>query len=387
MVYEQPFTLPEDSIHELEYYSIDTVCDVNEPANYEIDIVDNQAPEPNKIVGEPKEEWDGLSAVFYDLEQFCSEPDNCWKVTLKTPISLDCTDPEPHPVDNERVCFYVELDADDATPEYCEEYQGDYNANGDGYCCMGSTVEEFYFLEESEHNLKYYCIDELGNKGEADDEKFKVGGKTFEIILNKKWNLISVPFRLMDSDPEKVFEDIDENIHSVWGYDAVTGQWFVFNPGMPGISNLAEILPGWGYWVAALDDNVKLVLGGSLLEPIVVPPSKDLAAGWNLIGYYGAEWQEIVQLPYCGSEQEVGAGPVYCTLGSLVDTQQGFPRWGSLWNYVNCGQDNAYWAANSICGEENKMYAGKGYWIEMDVTDIYTIATVCISSGNPLCLI
>jgi len=65
---------------------------------------------------------------------------------------------------------------------------------------------ELYFTEESEHNLKYYCVDALGNTGPVDEEKFKVEGTTFNITINKKWNLISVPFVMLNDSISDVFK-------------------------------------------------------------------------------------------------------------------------------------------------------------------------------------
>jgi hypothetical protein len=164
------------------------------------------------------------------------------------------------------------------------------------YCCVDHTVDNFYFKEESEHNLKYYCVDALGNTGPVDEEKFKVEGTKFEIPLYKKWNLISVPFTLLDDDPEEVFKDTP-GVGGVWTYDSTKTlcgyEWCVWTPEGP--SNLDSILPGWGYWVLEmeeaeynnLDNCVEgdvtcwdlivpewLVIGGSLIGTGPVSPPK-----------------------------------------------------------------------------------------------------------------
>ena len=387
--YLEPVTCPQDSIHEVEYYSEDSYCGIKEVSHFEIDIVDNQAPVPRKVVGQPRVEWGGQDSYFYPWigGQCWSGDENsidCWRVTLETPIEMGCLDAEPHPVARERVCFNVELDGEDATENYCEHYGGELNDNG--YCCMGEVVEEFYFLEESEHNLKYYCVDGLGNAGPVDDEKFKVQGRTFEIVLNKKWNLISVPFSLLDSSAEAVFENVKDAIHVVWTYDSESEEWLVFNPGMPQANSLLDIVPGWGYWVSSEEDDVPLVVGGNLLNPIQAPPSKNIAPGWNLVGYYATGWQENDTCLLCGEEKECWKGSVYCSLGSLVDTQQGYPRWSSLWGYENCGEHDSKWLQMSICGENHEMRAGKGYWIEVDTNEIYAPATTCIWDSGAACL-
>lgn len=374
--YTEPFNKAEDSIHELEYYSFDEYCDIEEEHHFEIDIVDSQYPEGVKTVGNPKTEWDGENDIFYPESSQCWDGTEnemeCWKITMLTPITLDCVDADPHPVGNEEVCYRYFLDGELAQ---------------DWVCVEAPTI--VYFDEECFHKLEYYCRDELENESEIDSELFKVEGTALRIPLYLKWNLISVPFVLINNDPAEVFKDIDENIESVWGYDSVTDEWFVYRPMYPAMSNLSSIMPGWGYWVSSYDDEVVLVLGGSLMNPVQVPPSKELAQGWNLIGYYGIEWQGYengVDELFCGENgDEYYGNSVFCSLNSLVDTQHGYPRWSALWGYVNCGIDSTYWIPLSLCGDYNKMYAGKGYWIEMDVEDLYAPATNCIWNAGLYC--
>jgi len=239
-----------------------------------------------------------------------------------------------------------------------------------------------YFPEESNHTLEIYCVNDCGDSLE-DIENFKVEGTTFEIPLFKKWNLISVPFVLLNDNPGVVFGNIIDSIDSVWTYDPehiICGQdWCVWTPN-PSPDNL-RILPGWGYWVLVdtTEEPVWLIIGGSLFSPATTPPSRNLVEGWNLIGYYGTDWQEYLDgYDECGYYYEYG-NYVECALNSLVDTQQGYPRWSLLMGYDNCGNHVTKWISLNIC---DKMYAGKGYWIEMDVNDIYAPASVCIFSGG-----
>jgi hypothetical protein len=237
---------------------------------------------------------------------------------------------------------------------------------------VSSTIENFQFGEESEHNLKYYCIDALDNKGPVDEEKFKVEGTAFEIQLNKKWNLISVPFVMLNSDPEVVFNDIKDNVSSVWTYDPLhefcssgDSSWCVWTPN-PAPDNL-KIQPGWGYWVLAKNDT-KLIIGGSLFSPAITPPDKKVVKGWNLIGYYGTD---DGQTGYYGP---YGYGNyAYCALHSLVDTTVGYPRWSSLVTYWEPDNPDQW----KYLSEWDNMDPGAGYWLEIDVDDTYTFSTTC----------
>jgi hypothetical protein len=228
------------------------------------------------------------------------------------------------------------------------------------------------FLEESQHNLAYYCTDILGNAGPIDDEKFKVEGFTFTINLNKKWNLISVPFVLQNNAPEHVFRDIQANIISVWAYDPTHGMcgqdWCMWSPGSP--SSLT-IMPGWGYWVLT-KRNTSLVLGGSLFSPGVTPPSKTIVRGWNLIGYYGNA--NSTGQPIYSYNGPVGAGKEpSCMLQSLVDTTLGYPLWSALMTYWEPYNPNP-WVNINFTG---RMDPGAGYWIEIDTDEVYSPSITC----------
>jgi len=168
-------------------------------------------------------------------------------------------------------------------------------------------------------------------------------------------------------------------------------------------AKLEHIKPGWGYWVLA-NDCTELKIGGSLFSPVTTPSSKKLVKGWNLIGYYGTDWQDYDEDPLCGGWWRGFNSPVYCALSSLVDTQQGYPRWSSLWTYINCkceddkpcrcycereyGTDEC-WVGLNACvtpGAKDRMYAGKGYWIEIDVDDLYAPASTCIWDKDFKCI-
>jgi hypothetical protein len=361
------FTIPQDSCHLIEIRAVDGVD--KEAIHKQCVIVDNQAPVPNKTVGEPKSAWDGLDAKFYNLTQFCQTPGNCWRTTILTPIELECIDPQPHPVDHEEVCFKVELDAQDYTQMYCNKSKtATYDKYGDGFCCQDKQITSpFYFGEVSEHNLAYYCVDALGNKGPIDDEKFKVEDTAFEIELNRKWNLISVPVKLLDDSMDEVFKDVSDTVMTVWTYDGVADMWYVYTPNNDSSDDsVTTMLPGWGYWVLSNADDL-LVIGGSLFSPAMTPPNKQIAAGWNLIGYYGAEG-----LP--GYYGPVGAGdPAKCELNSL-----GISMWDkgftSLWTYWEPDNPNMWKPLNKL----DNMDPGAGYWLLAQEDGSYAPSTTCL---------
>ena len=358
-------------------------------------FVDNSPPKPIKEVGEPKDLWtpgendDPLSVFFPEANEFCwIDPENpdfleCWEVTLDTPISLTCLDEQPHPVDNEKVHFNVNLDGEDATEVYCTEYGGSYNTTS-GFCVLNKTIKDFVFLESSEHELEFFCEDALGNRGPTDIEKFKVDGNDFRIEINKKWNLISTPFVLLNENISEIFEPIKGEIESVWTRDPLgklceTSEeldwWCVFNPNNGPNNLLKTMQPGWGYWVLANNDTM-LVIGGSLLAPGRTPPSRDLIPGWNLIGYYGTDHKN-------GSKIDIFDGPdgegidSYCALFSLTSGEIGLAKWNALFGYweKNTPQFRGYNVFQNLD-------PGAGYWVSMkdnQVQYIYSPSTVCTS--------
>jgi hypothetical protein len=387
-VYDKPFTKKEESCHLIEYYSVDKFGNKEETKKQCV-FVDNTGPKPIKEVGDPKTKWDGKDSYFYPwIKDYCwngkENQIECWEVTLLTPIYMKCEDQQPHPVGVKELCFKVEVDGSDVTREYCPK-KDDFcimsydNCDGfkeghmeDGWCCLDEESYTIYFGEETEHNLKYYCADMLGNKGPIDEEKFKVRGTTFEIQLNKKWNLISVPFVLLSDNPDEIFKDIKDNLNSVWTYDpdhlvcdsTDPEGWCVYtadeNP-----DTLKHIIPGWGYWVMMKDSDV-LLIGGSLFQPRVSPPTRKIIPGWNLIGYYGTEGQK-------GYYGPVGSGKkAYCELYSLVNTNFGLPKWSSLVTYWQL--DLEPWKYLDEC---DRMDPGAGYWLEIDTDESYAPATAC----------
>jgi len=333
------FTFGEDSAHYLEYYCEDALGN-RETIYKEVDIVDTVPPIVEKVVGEPK---------THCQDEECEEWE--WKITTMTPITLNCIDPEPHPVDHSTLYWRIWWELNDSWSSWNNNTSGE---------------TQIYIDKECFHKLEYYCVDALGNKGATDEEKFKVEGTSFNITINKKWNLISVPFAMLDDSIDEVFKDIAEDIVSVWTYDGETGDWYVYTPDGDNNDNLYTMQPGWGYWVLARNDTM-LQIGGSLFSPEKAPPEKKVVKGWNLIGYYGTN--EL--LSYNGP---VGNGKdAYCALNSLVDTTVGYPKWSSLITYWEPDNPNQWvyldWSDN--------MDPGAGYWLEIDVDDIYTFATTC----------
>lgn len=346
MAYSEPFGIDEESCHVVEFYSVDNVDKEEEVQTWFV-FVDKTAPELFKEVGEPAVECTAAKKLLGVCENNWD-----WLITMDTPIYLSCADQDPHPSGVDELCWRLTLDGDVVYG---------HGADKDGWVCEETDEVTLRFHEESEHQLEFYCVDNVEKVSRVDSELFKVQGEEFRIPIHKKWNLISIPFNLLTNNIDEVFSQMEPkgvDIEGVWSYDE-TG-WHVYAPEGP--SDLEVIEPGYGYWVLAdceapgqNDLCGHLEVGGSLLSPGPgTPPSRPLQTGWNLVGHYGT--------------QEKSA---YCSLFSLVDTQEGFPRWSALYGYNPISDQ--FRALDS----SDSTNAGRGYWLEMDVTDMYSPATAC----------
>jgi hypothetical protein len=376
--YTGAFHVPQTSCHLIEYYSTDNV-QKTELVKRQCVFVDNEYPLTNKTIGDPKTKIypDTYTWTFYPgTNGKCwtgNESIDCWKVTTMTPVTMACADQQPHPVDHNTVCFKVGFDGDDRTQQYCNEQHG--NISG-GYCCVAAGDDEaigISFREESEHNLAYYCVDALGNKGPVDDEKFKVEGDKFTINLTKKWNLISVPFVLQDNVMSNLFDPLASEVVSVWGYDAPTDTWHIYTPDGVANDDLTTMKPGDGYWVLTTG-NTTLVIGGSLFSPGLTPPSKTVIHGWNLLGYYGTENQTA----YTGPPTPGPGKQAQCELNSISDSvfDKGFTSVWGYWEPYNT-DGNPLTPLWLPLGSNSTMAPGAGYWVFATEAGIYAPTTTC----------
>ncbi|MBN1274981.1 hypothetical protein JXA12_01690 [Candidatus Woesearchaeota archaeon] len=147
--YAEPFSIPEDSCHVIEYRSTDLLGNV-EDIKWQCVFVDNQPPMVDKLIGAPN--------VTKDDDLY---------ITMDTPITMVCDDRvDDHPVD------HVELFWHYRSAETCGELVG----MEEGWTDLESVTAEdleladpyrlektIYFPEDSCHELEYWCVDALGN--------------------------------------------------------------------------------------------------------------------------------------------------------------------------------------------------------------------------------
>ena len=119
-------------------------------------------------------------------------------------------------------------------------------------------------------------------------------------------------------------------IESVWGFE--DGEWQIYSPDRPDISNLSTMKTGKGYWVKTSKGGLSIQIQGQ-----VSPVSLDLQSGWNLIGF--SSLQRV-------SVEEALAGMNYQIL------------WGFTY-----GDWQVYDLMNIEISDLVNFETGRGYWL------------------------
>jgi PKD repeat protein len=107
---------------------------------------------------------------------------------------------------------------------------------------------------------------------------------TSSIELGTGWNLISLPLIPTTYNITTILADISGNVTIVWYYDAATAGWLRYVPGS--LSNtLTTMEDGKGYFVFMAAPESLTVTGQEMPTPPATPPTYNVYAGWNLIGF------------------------------------------------------------------------------------------------------
>ncbi|MBW2983094.1 hypothetical protein KY327_02215, partial [Candidatus Woesearchaeota archaeon] len=355
------FALPSESCYVIEHYS-DTAHG-DSPIGWECVFVDKSAP----VIGKSIEGFTGPMSVgdrvngayFYPLldpdgADYCAVEGHCWEVSKDSEVVLSCDDPGDYPSGVDELCFTVDFDGDDLTADYCD------GALSDGWCCVGQDSVGLSFMEDSWHELNVTCRDNV-NKSSSDLEYFKVGGGSFDLVLNKKWNLVSTPITLFQDDPGAVFGGVEE-VAGVWAYNASADAWRIWRPGVP--SNLEHVIPGEGYWVLTTGAVNVSLYGSEYIHPYLKVP---IVHGWNLIGYFGTEGSSSF-----GGYAGVGLS-ASCALAALSEGPLS-PGFASIWGYWEPFADK--WLK---FGPSSHLDPGAGYWLFASRDGLYAPSTMCVS--------
>lgn len=114
------------------------------------------------------------------------------------------------------------------------------------------------------------------NRGSWDSWVVKLKtGQT--LTLNPGWNFVSVPAVLAPGfDTASIFASVDTDAHAIYLYNASTTTW---TP----MTSTTKVRALDGIWIYSKHSTtVPLSLNSN---PQAVPPARDLAVGWNAIGY------------------------------------------------------------------------------------------------------
>jgi len=82
---------------------------------------------------------------------------------------------------------------------------------------------------------------------------------------------------VVSAHPAIALAPLGANLARVWGFNATTQGWLMYDPQLPAVSDLTELKRGQGYWIK-INTATTLTLGTGVYS---------LAAGWNLIGWLG----------------------------------------------------------------------------------------------------
>ncbi|MGO8926301.1 MAG: carboxypeptidase regulatory-like domain-containing protein [Limisphaerales bacterium] len=107
------------------------------------------------------------------------------------------------------------------------------------------------------------------------------------IPLYTGWNLISFQVNGNGFTPQDILSALGSDsgsLMAIWGYDAASASWLVFQPAStlpPVVASLQGLYPGKGYWIK--------VSKGTTLQLTGTPwnGTMTLVPGWNLVGFPG----------------------------------------------------------------------------------------------------
>lgn len=200
---------------------------------------------------------------------------------------------------------------------------------------------------------------------------------SYEIPLAKDWNYMSLPIIPDSTDIEAVLFDIEGQYNQVWSYQ--NGVWTVFIPGAAdslytamGITKLTTMEPGLGYIIRMIYPDIVRGQGYEMgTSAVDLPPTYDLNAGWNLIGFKTMDFDKVAgeagAITQAHDSMRVGyyLNTIDTNYNGVIITQEArFLRYlepGMGWQELH---------------DNDAMWIGKGYWLYASTPNLVIVPPV-----------
>jgi len=157
------------------------------------------------------------------------------------------------------------------------------------------------------------------------------------ITLLPGWNFVSTPKRLAAGfNTGTIFSSVNMGGHSafMWDGSQSPARWVM-------VAATTPIQPLYGIWIYSVSETV-VNLNVDTTNPMVIPPSRSLPAGWNTIGFTGSD-------PTSARNTYLSVQPTWVnSMGFDAATQRYEPT-----------------IFNGDPGESTRLYPTKGYWLFM----------------------
>lgn len=149
------------------------------------------------------------------------------------------------------------------------------------------------FSEVGVYTLSFKLVDTtVPSDLVVDTPAFTCAGVSATVVLNKGWNLVSLPIIPVNADITAVLADImedgDVKVESVWYYNPTitdpNQRWQSYVPDGP-TPTLTKIEDGKAYWIAVKEATQFTFAGVAIVLPGQLPPTYSVREGWNMVGF------------------------------------------------------------------------------------------------------
>jgi len=226
-----------------------------------------------------------------------------------------------------------------------------WNGENETIFCGGlyiqSSVVNFYNwtktnLSDGTYEYKVYANDTFGNMGVSETRVITVETeKTFNITLNQKWNLISLPIIPENTSIDEIFKNATggDRVYAYSNGSFTSSEYYEGYGWYPKM----EIVPDRGYWYYAVSAYNATITGNAAVENRTVP----ISAGWNLVGYTSLRTRpvgEVINEPHGGDR-------IYAYIEGAFESSEYYEGYG--------------WYP------EMDMEPGRGYWYYTDTPFVW----------------